>query len=47
MFIVLCVVAAFFDDAESLVNFPHQEKSRVRRELGTCEINENGLVEIG
>jgi hypothetical protein len=38
--------ASAFDDAESLGNFPHQMELRIRRDLCTGEINENGPVEI-
>jgi len=40
------IVASAFDDAELLVNFPHQKEPRIRRDLCTGEINENGPVEI-
>jgi hypothetical protein len=40
------VAAPAFDDAESLVNFPYQKKPRIRRDLGSGGINENGSVEI-
>jgi hypothetical protein len=40
------IVASALDDAESLVNFPHQKEPRIRRDLCTGEINKNGPVEI-
>jgi hypothetical protein len=44
-FVNQMVTTAFFD-AESLVNFPHQKKPCIRRDLGTIKINKNGLVEM-
>jgi hypothetical protein len=40
------MVAAAFDYGEALVNFPHQKESRIRCNLRTGEINENGFAEI-
>jgi hypothetical protein len=44
--IVYQVLASVFDDAESPVNFQHQKKSRIRCDLGSGKINDNGPVEI-